>query len=87
MNSAYGEGRNLEVERRYADGRGERLPALAADLVKRRVDVVVAFSQVAGRAALEATKTIPSSSSSLGQTRWSWFPASRLALSVTVRRT
>jgi putative tryptophan/tyrosine transport system substrate-binding protein len=48
----YGEGPNLEVERRYADGRVERLPALAADLVKRRVDVVVAFSLVAGRAAL-----------------------------------
>jgi putative ABC transport system substrate-binding protein len=55
----YVEGRNLEVERRYADGRVERLPALAAELVQRRVDVVVAFSPVAFRAAQEATKTIP----------------------------
>jgi len=55
----YVEGRNLEVERRYAEGRVERLPALAAELVQRRVDVVVAFSAVAFRAAQEATKTIP----------------------------
>ena len=55
----YVEGRNLEVERRYADGRVERLPAFAAELVQRRVDVVAAFSSVAVRAAQEATKTIP----------------------------
>src|SRR5262245_58149540 len=55
----YVEGRNLEVERRYADGRVERLPALAEELVQRRVDVVVASSPVAGRAALQATRTIP----------------------------
>jgi putative ABC transport system substrate-binding protein len=46
----YVEGRNLDVE---------RLPALAAELVQRRVDVVVALSPVAFRAAQEATKTIP----------------------------
>src|SRR5262247_4813425 len=34
----YVEGRNLEVERRYADGHVERLPALAAELVQRHVD-------------------------------------------------
>jgi putative ABC transport system substrate-binding protein len=54
----YVEGQNLAVEQRYANGR-ERLPALAAELVQRRVDVVVAFSPVAFRAAQEATKTIP----------------------------
>jgi putative ABC transport system substrate-binding protein len=55
----YVEGQNLAVEQRYANGRVERLPALAAELVQRRVDVVVAFSPVAFRAAQEATKTIP----------------------------
>jgi ABC-type uncharacterized transport system substrate-binding protein len=55
----YVEGQNLAVERRYADGRVERLPALAAELVQRRVDVVVTMSPVAFRAARDATKTIP----------------------------
>jgi len=55
----YVEGRNLKVERRFADGRVDRLPALAADLVQRRVDVIVASASVAVQAAQEATKTIP----------------------------
>jgi len=55
----YVEGRNLEVERRNADGRVERLPALAAELVQRQVDVVVAGGSAAVRAAQEATRTIP----------------------------
>jgi putative ABC transport system substrate-binding protein len=55
----YVEGRNLAVERRYADGRVERLPALAAELVQRRVDVIVAGGSAAVRAAQAATKTIP----------------------------
>jgi putative ABC transport system substrate-binding protein len=55
----YLEGGNLEVERRYADGRVERLATLAAELVQQRVDLIAAFSPAAGRAALERTKTIP----------------------------
>ena len=55
----YVEGRNLEVERRNADGNVERLPALAAELVQRQVDVVVAGGSAAVRAAQEATRTIP----------------------------
>jgi len=55
----YVEGRNLEVERRNADGRVERLPALAAELVQRQVDVVVAGGSASVRAAQEATRTIP----------------------------
>jgi putative ABC transport system substrate-binding protein len=55
----YVEGRNLEVERRNADGRAERLPALAADLVRRQVDVIIAGGSAAVRAAQEATRTIP----------------------------
>jgi putative ABC transport system substrate-binding protein len=55
----YVEGRNLEVERRYADGRVERLPALAAELVQHRVDVIVAGGTATVRAAQAATKAIP----------------------------
>jgi putative tryptophan/tyrosine transport system substrate-binding protein len=55
----YVEGRNLKVERRYAEGHLERLPALAAELVQRRVDVVVVFGSAALEAAQEATRTIP----------------------------
>jgi putative tryptophan/tyrosine transport system substrate-binding protein len=55
----YVEGRNLTVERRYADGRVDRLGTLAADLVQRPVDLIVAFSPVAGQAARDRTKTIP----------------------------
>lgn len=53
------EGRNLEVEHRYADGRAERLPVLATGLAQRNVDVIVAFGSDAVRAAQGATKTIP----------------------------
>jgi putative ABC transport system substrate-binding protein len=55
----YVEGRNLEVERRYAEGRVERLPALAAELVQRHVNVIVAGGSAAVRAAQSATKAIP----------------------------
>jgi putative ABC transport system substrate-binding protein len=55
----YVEGRNLEVERRYAAGRVERLPALAAELVQRHVDIIVAGGSAAVRAAQAATKAIP----------------------------
>jgi putative ABC transport system substrate-binding protein len=55
----YVEGRNLELERRYAEGRIERLPALAAELVRRRPDAIVAPSPVAIEAVRTATKTIP----------------------------
>ena len=55
----YVKGRNLKVERRYAGGRAERLPGLAAELVQRGVDVIVAGGSPAVRAARDATKTIP----------------------------
>ena len=55
----YVEGRNLTIELRYADGHYERLPALAADLVRLKVDIVVTEGTPPTRAAKQATTTIP----------------------------
>ena len=55
----YVEGQNLVVERRYAEGRIERLPALAAELVGLKPDVILATGGDAIRAAMNATKIIP----------------------------
>src|SRR5215211_8787136 len=49
--SGYVEGQNVAIEYRYAEGRNDRLPALAADLVGRKVDVIVATGGSAPRAA------------------------------------
>jgi putative ABC transport system substrate-binding protein len=49
---------NLAVEGRYAEGRADRLPGLAQELVQLRVDVILAIG-TAVEAAKEATKTIP----------------------------
>jgi putative ABC transport system substrate-binding protein len=55
----YVEGKNLVVEWRFADGNFERLPRLAADLVRLKVDVIVAVASGAIGAAQKATSTIP----------------------------
>ena len=54
----YIEGRNIRIESRGAEGRAERLPGLAAELVRLKVDVIVASSQAAV-AAKQATAAIP----------------------------
>ena len=53
------EGANLIMEMRFADNRPERLPSLAAELVRMNVDVIVAVSPPAITAAKHATSTIP----------------------------
>ena len=56
----YIEGQNIAVEYRYAEGRPEREPGLAAELVRLKVDIIVAAAgDVTIRAAKNATKTIP----------------------------
>jgi len=56
----YVEGRNVVIEYRDAEGKPERLPALAAELVALKVDVIVApASTLAALTAMQATKTIP----------------------------
>jgi putative tryptophan/tyrosine transport system substrate-binding protein len=55
----YVEGRNLAVEYRYAEGKADRFPALAAELVRLQVDLLVTESNVAALAAKQATHTLP----------------------------
>jgi len=57
--TGYIEGQNLAIEYRWAEGRYDRLPALAAELVGRKVDVIAAGSTTAIRAAKSATSTTP----------------------------
>jgi putative ABC transport system substrate-binding protein len=51
--------KNVAFEGRYADNRLERLPALAGELVRLNVDVIVAIGTLAPLAAKRATSTIP----------------------------
>jgi putative ABC transport system substrate-binding protein len=55
----YVEGKTIALAYRFAEGKAERLPALAAELVGRQVDLIVAYAFQATRAAQQATQTLP----------------------------
>src|SRR6266404_7843360 len=55
----YIEGKNIQIESRYAEGKLDRLPSLVAELVQLKVDVFIIGTLVAMRAAKQATTTIP----------------------------
>src|SRR5262245_19506709 len=57
--AGYVEGQNLAIEYRWAEGHYDRLPASAADLVGRKVDLIMASSPPSALAAKSATSTIP----------------------------
>jgi putative ABC transport system substrate-binding protein len=57
----YVEGQNIAIEYRYMEGKQDRLPELLAELVRHNVDIIVAAGgRTLVRAAMNATKTIPS---------------------------
>src|SRR3989454_3584987 len=65
----YVEGRNLVIEYRSADGRAERFPDLASELVRLKVDLIVTRGTPAARAAKNATGTIPVVMATMGDPR------------------
>jgi putative ABC transport system substrate-binding protein len=58
-NLGYTDGQNIALEIRYTEGRSDRAAELAAELVKLKVDVIVAHFTQATKAAIAATRTIP----------------------------
>ena len=57
--TGYVEGQNVAIEYRWAEGRYDRLPSLAADLVSHKVELVAAFGPPCAKAAKNSTSTIP----------------------------
>jgi len=55
----YIEGKNILIEYRYADGKTDRVPALADELVRIKVDIIVTGGAPATLSAKDATRTIP----------------------------
>lgn len=59
LDLGYSQGRDYVMVDRYAEGRNGRLPELAADLLRQRVDLILTSSTDAAKAAAQATSTIP----------------------------
>jgi len=75
--TGYVEGQNLAIEFRFAEGKYDQLPAMAADLVGRKVDVIVTIAVAPSLAAKNATSTIPISlSASTTRSGSAWSPVS-----------
>src|SRR3990172_1510256 len=55
----WAEGKNIAIEYRYAEGRSDRLPGLAAELVRLKVDIIVAATATDALAAKNVTRAIP----------------------------
>jgi putative ABC transport system substrate-binding protein len=55
----YVEGQNLVVERRYSEGRAERFPEFAAELLRLKTDIIIVTTTPAALAVKSATKTVP----------------------------
>jgi len=72
----YVEGKNIVIEWRHHEGKLDRLPALAAELVRLKVDIIITVGAPAARAAKEATTTIPIVMMQVGDPVGSGFVAS-----------
>ena len=75
----YVEGRNIAIEFRWAEGQYERLPGLAAELVRLNVNIIVAAGPNAIQAAKQATATIPIVMAAVGDPVGTGFVASLAA--------
>jgi putative ABC transport system substrate-binding protein len=72
----YVEGKNIIIEWRHHEGKVDRLPTLAAELVRLKVDIIITAGAPAARAAKEATSTIPIVMTQIGDPVGSGFVAS-----------